>query len=74
MIYCSDRVGSCNSPRRIAGGIEKGFLSGGSSAELTLKEKLEISQVKKRGRSIQGVWWHTKAKMQERVVLWRSPS
>lgn len=53
------------SRRRITSGVREGFLPGGGSAELSLKEKLESSQVEKRGRSVLCGLWHTKAKKRE---------
>ena len=55
------------------GGVRESFLPGGGCAELSLKEKIEISQVKKRGRGILGKWWGTEAKRGACVILCRSP-
>lgn len=55
------------------GGVRESFLPGGGRAELNLKEKTEISQVKKRGRGILGKWWGTEAKRCACVILCRSP-
>lgn len=66
MPYWSDRACSCKAPGRTTSGVREGFLpSWRGSAELNLKEKLESSQVEKRGRGVLGRRWHTKAKKRE---------